>query len=94
MPRLSMNSRLVSVTLWSECSFIRHTDKIVVLKTQICVFPHKEEMGLGAGYLCPDSHLGEAAAGRTQWPCGAEARRELWGMGEGAGRADKAKPKA
>lgn len=40
-----MNSRLVSVTLWSECSFIRHTDKIVVLKTQICVFPHKEEMG-------------------------------------------------
>lgn len=63
-------------------------------------FPTRRRWGLGAGYLYPDSHLGEAAAGipssarRTQWPCGAEARRELLGMGEGAGRADKAKPKA
>lgn len=51
MPYLSVNSRLVSMMLWSECSFISHTDKIVILKTQICVFPPhpQEEMGGGAG---------------------------------------------
>lgn len=39
MLHLCVNSGLVLIMLWSECSFIRHTNEIVILKTQICVFP-------------------------------------------------------
>lgn len=54
-----MNSCLVLIMLWSECSFIRHTNKIVILKTQICVFRPTApgEDGGGDSYLCLNSHL-------------------------------------
>lgn len=88
MLHLFMNSGLVLIMLCSECSFMKHKNKIVVLKTQkICASPRMKWW-----HLSPNSQLCRFVVGI---PIQEEARNETGGKGLCDGRggtADASEP--
>ena len=88
MVYLFMNSGLVLIMLCSECSFIRHKNKIVVWKTQkICVFPSEWNGGI---FLPIHSSVGlwlefQSNKGHAVKLGGRAVKRGGWGKGGGGG---------
>ena len=88
MLHLFMNSGLVLIMLCSECSVMRHKNKIVILKTQkICVFPLEwnggifppvhSSVGLRLEFQSSKEHSSETGGkGLCGW-----AGRDSWAQG-------------